>query len=200
MDAVTGALIGGALVALIQGAFTYANNRKTTPELTEGKIQEINAASETKQQETMLAFWVEQVERVESKQTTELNGIRSSFDTEKAVLLDRHTKDVQQLRQEAQAEKMASDLFAGSLQTEIRGMITRHAEDRLDFQRQISDLKEDFSTRQLTLEREKTIFLSGMLDRFENFCNNIGGTTKERRRDDTNTTEPNITTESSIVA
>lgn len=172
MDAVAGGLLGAALTAFVTGGFNYLDKRKTAPESKEAK---------------MLDFWVQQVARVEEKQTTELNGIRQSFDEEKIKLETKYNTDISQLRQEQQGNLVANQLHNESLNTELRQMIVQRGEDKLQFQKQIGDLRADFHINNLQIEKEKTEFLTGIFTRFEDLCHTLGGKVNDTTKSNNST-------------
>lgn len=172
MDAVTAGLLGGALVALIQGGFSYFDKRKTAPELVQQKLSEIEASSNANNQAKLLDFWIKKNEELERKQTEELNGIRKSFESEKNSLSVRYNEEISQLRREVQAEKTTNELVISSLNNELRRMIEQRGQDQLEFQKQITLLKDEFNSRMIELEKEKTVFLNDTLKRLEDILKN----------------------------
>src|SRR5690242_10437497 len=155
MDAVSGGLLGAAFVAFIQGGFNYLDKRKSAPENTESKLKEMQAQYNLESDAKMLDLWVERFKAIEDKQTLELNGIRKSFQDEKAMIIQKNTADIQQIRQEAHADKMAGDLLSASLNTEMRQMISERGNDKLAFQEKLNELEKKFAAKELEIEKEK---------------------------------------------
>lgn len=173
MDAVSGGLIGAALIQFIQAGFNYLDKRKSAPEITEGKVKEIQATHDTQRDSTMLNFWLDEVKKLEDKQTLELNGIRQSFELKEKQITDRYVIELNQIRQEAQAEKASNDMITSSLQSEIRRMIEMRGNDQLEYQKQFSLLKDEFHIKALESEKEKNNFMVGILDRFEGYFKGV---------------------------
>lgn len=153
VDAVTGGLLGAAVVAFINSGFTFWNNRKAAPEITRQEIEKMQEQHEQKRDETMLNFWLEQVKRVE----------------------DKYSQDIQQIRDSAIAEKTSSDLTNSSLQTEMRHFVEEKGKSDLEFQKEIGKLREDFHINNLVLEKEKVAFMENMFTRYEKLAYQITG-------------------------
>lgn len=181
MDAITAGLFGGSMVAFIQGSFNYFDKRKTA--LEDDKRAEIT--NELQQMDKLLDFWMKKFNDLEQKQRSDLEELRHGFDNEKGKIETKYQDDLKQIRQDNLSEKTTAEMVIASLQTEIRQIIKQRGEDQLSFERQISKIKEDFNNKLLEIEKQKVEFLTGMLDRFENFCKSIGGNYESKNRNNT---------------
>ncbi len=161
----------GIVIALINQAFRYKNNRQLAKE----QMQVARELAVEKTNAELMSFWREQEEISRKERSEEMNRMRASMDAQLVELTRKHNEDLENVRKHSQGERVSLDLTIASLGTEMRQMTVKHADEALAWQTRHHSLELKMEQAERQHVSEKLAYLENISNRFETFCQDLVG-------------------------